>query len=184
VLVKREVAEMKKLLIMLIFFVFAVPAYATTVYKWVDKEGVVNYSDDYNKVPPLYCDRVEALEFLKETGSPEKTPQTTPGSKEEIRMDIYGRDETWWKEKVRPWKEELKEAPENYENAQKEYMEQAEGLGEFKFGRLSLTQYQMLSYRLEVLSKEMKTYQGQIAEANEMLSKLSQEARETKADPV
>lgn len=63
-------------------------------------------------------------------------------------------------------------------------MEQAEGLGEFKFGRLSLTQYQMLSYRLEILNKKMETYQGQITEANEMLSRLFQEAKGTKADPA
>jgi prefoldin subunit 5 len=42
----------------------------------------------------------------------------------------------------------------------------------------------MISYRLEVLNKEMEKYQGQIADANEMLSKLSQEAKETKADPA
>jgi hypothetical protein len=182
--VKRDVVEVKKLIILLILFVFVAPAYAATIYKWVDKEGVANYSDDYSKVPALYRDRVQALEFLTETGPSVQTPKTTPGSKEEIRTDIYGRDETWWREKVHPWKEELKEATENYENAQKEYMEQAEGLGEFKFGRLSLTQYQMLSYRLEVLNKEMETCQGQIAEANEMLSRLFQEAKETKADPA
>jgi len=46
---------------------------------------------------------------------------------------------------VRPWKDQLKEASENYEKKQKEYMEQAEGLSPYKFGEMSLTQYQMLS---------------------------------------
>jgi len=62
-------------------------------------------------------------------------------------------------------------------------MEQAEGLGPYKFGKMSLTQYQMLSSRLEILSKEMETYQGQIAEAKNMLAKLSKEAKEAGADP-
>ena len=85
---------------------------------------------------------------------------------------------------MRPWKDQLREASENYEKAQKEYMEQAEGLSPYKFGRMSLTQYQMLSSRLEVLSKEMETYQGQMAEAKDMLAKLSEEAKETGADPA
>jgi hypothetical protein len=175
---------MKRLLIILILLVFATPGYAATVYKWLDKDGVVNYTDDYNQVPAFYRDRVETLEFFTERGRPEPTPKAAPGTKEEILTDIYGRDETWWREKVRPWKEELKEASEKYENAQKEYMEQAEGLGPYNFGKMSLTQYQMLSYRLEILDKEMKTYQVQIDEAKDMLSKLFQEAKETEADPA
>jgi hypothetical protein len=178
------VVYVRKVFILLILLVFISPTYAATIYKWVDEEGIVNYTDDYNKVPTLYLDRVKILEFFTEKGPPVQTPQTTPGIKEEIRTDIYGRDETWWREKVRPWKEQLKEATENYENAHKEYMEQTERLGQFKFGRLSLTQYQMISYRLEILDKEMEKYQGQIAEANGMLEKLSNEAKETKANPV
>ena len=175
---------MRKFLILLILFAFAVPAYAATIYKWVDKDGVVNYTDDYSQVPALYHNRVEALEFFTEKTSPVQTPRTTPGIKEEIRTDIYGRDETWWRGRVRPWKDQLREATEGYENAQKKYIQQAEGLGPFKFGKLSLTQYQMISYRLELLNKEMETYQGQIAEANDMLARLSKEAKDTKADPA
>jgi chromosome segregation ATPase len=85
---------------------------------------------------------------------------------------------------VRPWKEQLKEASENYERVQKKYMTQAQGLSPYNFGKMSLTQYQMLTSRLEILNKEMEAYQGQISEAEEMLSKLSLEAKETKADPA
>ncbi len=173
---------MRKILYILFFLVFISPAYGATIYKWVDKEGVVNYTDDYNKVPTLYRDRIQVLEFF--TGSPVQTPQMTPGIKEEIRLDIYGRDETWWREKVRPWREQLKEATENYERVQKEYMLQAQGLRPYNFGKMSLTQYQMLSSKLEILNNEMETYQAQISEAKEMLSKLSLEAQETKADPA
>ena len=84
---------------------------------------------------------------------------------------------------MRPWKEQLKEAGENYRKAQKEYMKQAEGLGPYKFGKMSLTQYQMLSSRLEILSKEMETYQEQMAEAKTMLGKLSKEAKQAGVDP-
>ena len=63
-------------------------------------------------------------------------------------------------------------------------MEQAEGLSPYKFGKISLTQYQMLSSRLEILNKEMETYQGQVAEAKGLLAKLSKEAKEAGADPA
>ena len=175
---------MKKIIILLILLMFTVPAHAATIYKWVDKEGVVNYSDDYSKVPAFYRDRVETLEFFTEKRPPEPTPQTTPEIKEEVRTDIYGRDETWWREKVRPWKEQLKEATENYERVREEYMRQAEGLGPYNFGKMSLTQYQMLSSRLNILNNDMAKHYAQMVEANEMLEKLSKEAKETKADPV
>jgi len=173
---------MRKFLVLLILLTFTVPAYAATIYKWVDKDGVVNYTDDYNKVPFLYHDRVEVLEFFTERVSPVQPPQTTPGIKEEIRADIYGRDETWWREKVHPWKEQLKEATANYERVHSKFMEKAEELSARRFG--SRTQYKTNIIELDRLKEEMFKYGDQIAEANEILEKLSKEAKETKADPA
>ena len=175
---------MKNFFIMLILLAFAIPGHAATIYKWVDREGVVNYSDDYSKVPALYRDRVETLEFFTEREPPKPIPQTTMGIKEEIRTDIYGRDETWWRQKARSWKEQLKEATENYERVREEYIRQAEGLSPYNFGKMSLTQYQMLSSRLNILNNDMAKYRAQMDEANEMLEKLSKEAQESNADPA
>ncbi len=175
---------MKRLYILLILLVFAVPASGATIYKWVDKEGVVNYTDDINNVPSSYRDRVEIRNYHTEGAAPAYTLNVPPEKKAEAQRDIYGRGETWWREQVRPWKEQLKEATENYENVRKQYMEQSQGLSPYNFGKMSLTQYQMLSARLEALNSEMETYQRQIAEANEMLGKLFNEAKETKADPT
>jgi chromosome segregation ATPase len=175
---------MSKYLIFLILLLFAVPASGTTIYKWVGKEGVVNFTDDYNKVPRAFRKRVKKEEFLQKRETPAPSQAMNAKTNEAMKTDIYGRGETWWKEKVRPWKEQVKEATENYERVRKEYMLQAEGLSPFNFGKMSLTQYQMLSARLEILRNKMDRYQGQIAEANEMLSKLSNEARETNADPA
>ncbi len=182
--IKREVVKMRKVLILLILFTFTVPAYAATIYKWVDEKGVVNFTDNYNNVPSSYRDRVEVKEYLTEGVAPPYTLGVPPQKTAESKVDIYGRDETWWREEVRPWKEQLKEATENYENVHKQYMEQSQGLSPYNFGKMSLTQYQMLSARLQILNAEMEKYQGQIAKANEMLSKLSQEAKETKTDPT
>lgn len=175
---------MNKLYILLILFVFTVPASGATVYKWVDREGVVNFTDDYSNVPHAFRDQVQREEFPQEAEAPAPSRVVIAKTNEAMKTDIYGRDETWWKEKVHPWMKQLKEATENYERVQKEYMLQTQGLGPYNFGKMSLTQYQMLSARLEVLNGEMEKYQGQITEAGEMLNKLSREARETNANPA
>ena len=176
---------MKKLLILLVLLVFAIPAYAATVYRWVDKEGVVNFTDDLSKVPPSYRDRVEKEETkdVKELVTP---PPAQAGTREdtqkEVGTDVHGRNETWWREKVGLWKEKLKEATEKYEAAQKSYTEKSDELSRRRFG--SPTQYKSNIIELDKLREEREKYQAQIAEANEMLEKLSKEAQESKADPA
>lgn len=110
--------------------------------------------------------------------------EIAPTEREDLNTDLYGRDKTWWREKVSPWKEQLKEATKNYERVREEFTKQGGELGPFRWGRLSLTQYQFISLRLNDLNGQMARHQVQIVEANEMLEKLSREAKETKADPA
>jgi hypothetical protein len=58
---------MKKLPFILLLSILASSGYAVTIYKWVDKEGMVNFTEDYNKVPPIYRDRIEELNISEET---------------------------------------------------------------------------------------------------------------------
>ncbi len=130
------------------------------------------------------AERAKANPEWLEPGIAPTAQEIASTKKEKINTDLYGRDETWWREKVRPWKEQLKEATENYEKTQEEFVKQGEALGPFRWGRLSLTQYQMISSRLNTLNDQMAMYRAQTIEANEMLKKLSKEAREAKADPA
>jgi hypothetical protein len=109
--------------------------------------------------------------------------QTAFSDTVEIDRDIYGRDETWWREKLFAVKEKLEDAVQNYKRSYEEYSKNVEKLGPHRFGGLSLTQYQLNSCRLETLDNEMVKYQAQISEANEMLNKLIKEAKESKANP-
>jgi uncharacterized protein YfcZ (UPF0381/DUF406 family) len=174
---------MKRYLILLILLTFSMPVYAATIYKWVDKDGVVNFTDDYDRVPPFYRDRVqkEGREDLQEPVPPAPSPQTPPPKGEEARTDIYGRDEAWFRDKVYLWKEKLNAATENYERAQKEFAERAEWLVRVRYG--SKTQYEMISYTLSGLTKQLEEYRAQIAEAEKMLDELSKEAERAKANP-
>jgi hypothetical protein len=69
------------------------------------------------------------------------------------------------------------------DKAYEKYSKEVEALGPSRFRRLSLTQYQMISCRLEILNSEMARYQLQITEANEMLRRLLKEAEESRANP-
>jgi hypothetical protein len=173
---------MKKLLIPLILLMFSAPVCAATIYKWVDKDGVVNFTDDISKVPPSYRNRVETEERkdVKEEVTP-RPPRaaTRQDEPEEIKKDIYGRNETWWREKVRPWKEQLKEATENLEDAQRKFADKTVEMG--RKGLVSRARHQTEADKFD---EEKKKYEAQIAEANEMLEKLYNEAEESKADPA
>ncbi len=173
---------MRKFLILLILLLFAVPAYAITIYKWVDKEGVVNFTDDYNKVPSEYRDRVET-EIRGDTPKVETLapPQTPLQKGEEVKSDLYGRDEAWWRDKVRSWKDRIKAATASYESVHKKFMEKEGELSRIKYG--SKSQHRIIIRELDQLKEEMMRYEAQIAEANETLKKLSKEAEESKANP-
>jgi hypothetical protein len=67
---------MKKLIVLLISFIFATSASAT-VYRWVDEKGVLNLVDDYSKVPPTYRDKIEEVNIAKM--GPSIASQTPPG---------------------------------------------------------------------------------------------------------
>ncbi len=68
---------MKKLLFVLLILVFASSASAT-VYKWADEGGVMNFTDDYSKVPPDYRSKAEEVTMPK-TGRSTPLP-ASPGS--------------------------------------------------------------------------------------------------------
>jgi hypothetical protein len=68
---------MKKFFFVLFILIFASYASAS-VYKWVDERGVVNFVDDYSKVPLDYRNKVEELRIAK-TG-PSTPSQTSSGN--------------------------------------------------------------------------------------------------------
>ncbi|MGA2518338.1 MAG: DUF4124 domain-containing protein [Thermodesulfobacteriota bacterium] len=70
---------MKKALVLLLAlacFIFTSSASAT-IYRWVDEKGVTNFSDDYDKIPAAYRDKVEEVKVAK-TG-PSIPSETPPG---------------------------------------------------------------------------------------------------------
>jgi chromosome segregation ATPase len=174
-----------EVLILVVIFLLTSSLDAATIYKWVDKKGVVNFTDDIRNVPREYRDEVKVKELILEGGSPVESLEVRTGAKEEtrkgIRTDIYGRDESYWGGRVRPWKDQLEQAQANYQGTQEKFMKAAEEPSQMRYG--SRTQYKTKIIELDRLNQELKKYEDKIAEANEMLEKISKEVREAKANP-
>jgi acyl-CoA reductase-like NAD-dependent aldehyde dehydrogenase len=174
--------KMKWFVLIPVMVLLASTLQAHTFYKWVDEKGVVNYTDDYNSIPPAYKNLVE-IEWIHEEGPLPPVQKTTLQKREEAKTDIYGLGEAYWRGKVRPWKEFLKNAEANYEKAHQRFVEKAMDFSQKRFGRWSKTQYKMNIIELDKLKEEMMKYADQIAEAREAMEKISKEAKEAKADP-
>ena len=176
---------MAKIVILAVSAIFLVsPLQGATIYKWVDEKGVANFSDELDKVPPVYRERV-LKEQIKDVQDVDPPPQIKEPSQkmEERTTDIYGRGETWWQERARLLKERLREATENYENVHKKFVKKADEMSQTNFYGRSRSQTRWDAMELNRLREEEKKYEAQIAEANEMLGRLAKEAAEAKANP-
>lgn len=152
--------------------------YASTIYKWMNKDGVVNFTNEDDRIPSEYRDQVEKLEFGKsqEVETP-ALPAVSTREDKEARVDIYGKGEDYWTARVKPWKKQLQEAMENIEIIAGKINERAKE----EAGKNS-SRAEYLAYRNELLEETAK-YQAQLRKANEMLNKITQEAKEAKARP-
>jgi len=179
---KSQGVEMKKALMsILVLWVFVSIGYGATVYKWVDKEGVINFTDDYNQIPPQYRNQIqmEELRGSQKVETPASPPASAKGSKG-AKVDIYGMGEDYWRAKVQPWRKQLQEAKENIARINRKINERVEG----EAGKiLSHGQRDMDRAYRKPLIEERSKYEAQIREADEMLSKIAKEAEEAKADP-
>jgi tRNA/tmRNA/rRNA uracil-C5-methylase (TrmA/RlmC/RlmD family) len=155
---------------------------AAVIYKWVDKNGSVNFTDDISKVPPEYRDQIQTEETkdIEKTQTPSSAPASIQKTGEEKR-DVHGRGEEYWRETVRPWKKQLKQGQEDYQNTNIK-IEDAIEVAKGRF--LSKTQYNFKRQELDRLMEERGIYEAKRKEAEEMLAKIGKEAEEAKADPA
>ncbi len=173
--------KMTKITCLMILAVFSSSASATEVSSWLDEKGVVNYTDDHNNVPSKYCNRVETR-IMEDIQKPVTTAssQTSVPEGKEIRIDISGRDVTWWKEKVALLRKNLNEAAANYESQRNKFMDKTT---EFSGNFGSRTQYKMNVRELNRITAEMDKHEIRMVESKEKLERLFREAEESKANP-
>ena len=172
----------KMAILILLLLVLPSISHAADIYKWVDKDGTVNFADDLNKVPPEYRDQVKTEKVIES----EKIQSPTPGPASvqktgEEKRDAQGRGEQYWRETVRPYKEQVKQAQEDYNNTN---MKIDDALEMVKGRFYSHTQYNLKRVEVERLMAERVTYEAKMKEANEKLAKIEKEAEEAGADPA
>ena len=177
---------MKKIvkMAMLILLLLVLPSifHAADIYKWVDKDGTAHFTDDLSKVPPEYRDQVKTEEVRDSEKIQSPTPGPASGQKTEgEKRDAKGMGEEYWRERVRPWKKQLKQAQEDYNNTN---IKIDDAIEVFKGRYYSHTQYNLKRVEVERLLEERGTYEGKMKEANEMLAKIAKASEEAKADPA
>lgn len=73
---------MKNVFILLILMVFISPAYAATIYKWVDEKGTIHFTEDNSMIPEKYGQQAERRslpEDPKSMAEEKKTESKTAG---------------------------------------------------------------------------------------------------------
>ncbi len=169
---------MKRILFITLFFFFSGISWAE-VYKWVDDNGVVYFTDDITQVPQKYRSKAERM------GLPEGQEGTKAGpesvqKKEEPYRDRLGRGEDYWKGRVVEWKKKLAESQAKLEALRVKYNELTEKFNDSK----STAERGNIRKERDQVRSEMDQSRIRIEEAKEMLEKkIPEEADLYKAKP-
>ena len=75
-----------RIVMLILLLVLPSISHAADIYKWVDKDGAVNFSDDLSKVPPEYRDQIKTEEVTDSQQPQTSTPAPASVQKtEEVR---------------------------------------------------------------------------------------------------
>jgi hypothetical protein len=191
---------MKKrgLFILIGLILYSVISAGQEVYRWVDEQGTVHFTDDLGQVPEKYRDKIQKKEPPKEPpitqpAPPQPTPPQplAPPTGMEVekesgatprQKDILGRGEEWWRAKVNEWNEKLKTAQRNYENTYSEWKSKENELESSKFKPDSVKR--KLKAEIKDLEEKTKDWEKQMDEAKNMLENtLPKQAQDYQANP-
>jgi hypothetical protein len=168
-------------------------AFGQEIYRWVDEQGTVHFTDDLGQVPEKYRDKIQKKEPPKEPPTTQPAPPQPPvppmgmevekGSGATPRQkDILGRGEEWWRAKVNEWNEKLKTAQRNYENNYSEWKSKEQELEASKFKPDSVKR--KLKAEIKDLEEKTKDWEKQMDEAKNMLENiLPKQAQDYQANP-
>ena len=170
--------------VLIIGFLMAPFSMYAEVCQWVDDKGTIHFTDDCGNIPSSYWEqlKVEIRKDIQEENTPLEPQRIILGSEEQqARTDIYGIGENWWRERVRPWKENLRELNERYQNAEKEFMDKAGELDKRRYGNRHTIKADIIE--LDRLNQKVLKYQAEISQTEGVLESISKDADESKADP-
>jgi hypothetical protein len=183
----------RSLIVIAALLLLASVAFGQEVYRWVDEQGVIHFTDDLGQVPEKYRDQVQRKKPPKEPPltqpappQPLAPPQGMEPGKElkstPRQKDILGRGEDWWRAKVNEWNEKLNFAQRNYEKTYSEWKSKEQELETSKFKPDSLKR--KLKAEAKALEEKTKDWEKQVDEAKNMLENvLPKQAQDYQANP-
>jgi hypothetical protein len=188
----------KSLIVIAVLLLFASVAFGQEVYRWVDEQGTIHFTDDLSQVPEKYRDKIQKKTSPKEpplTQSPPSQPASPrpPGPPMGMEVekgagppsrqkDILGRGEEWWRAKVNEWNEKLKTAQRNYESTYNEWKSKEQELESAKFKPDTVKR--KLKAEIKDLEEKTKGLEKQMDEAKDMLQNvLPKQAQDYQANP-
>lgn len=150
-----------------------VPSWGET-YEWTDGKGVVNFTDDLDKVPVKYRGKVKTRESIQNGQATEPAPsaaQPEPRiapSPAPVTMVYGGHGEGWWRGEYASLRQGIKAI-------EKSLAEKREKLAEVKRKRII---YQRTRDRIAYnqLEEEIKNEEAQLKEVQERLDALDSDA--------
>jgi hypothetical protein len=106
---------MRNFLLLLGIMVMVGAAHAST-YEWVDSQGVMHFTDDSDKIPFKYRNKVRQLDLAPVPGEkelPPAQPQQQPAVEtipavDEAKSLYGGHDATWWRAGFKARRDEMK----------------------------------------------------------------------------
>ena len=175
-----EKRVMKRILLISLSFLLIAEISLAEVYKWVDENGVVHFTDDIIQVPEKYRPKAERIGLSEEKGESKIEGDPTAKKKEEPYRDRLGRGEEYWKGRVEEWRKKLIESQARLEVLRTKYNELTERFNDSK----STAERANLRRERDQVKKEMDQFRIQIDEAKNMIEKkIPEEAEIYKAKP-
>lgn len=140
------------------------------IYRWIDEEGVINFTDNPDKIPERYRGRFDIVILSPLSQKEEITvlPLTPSPPREEADLQGHGRE--WWHERVRGWEEKRDQAIAQLEKLNLE-------LQELRFRNILYTEQNRILGEIQIAEQERQ-------EAEQILTEiLPEEARKAGALP-
>jgi hypothetical protein len=165
---------MKQILIIILLFSFISGTSFAEVYKWVDDEGVVYFTDDTTQISEKYRPQAERIELTGETEETKVEGELVSKMKEETLKDRLGRGETYWRGLVEEWIKRIMELQDQLGVLRSKYNELTEKFNSSK----STAERGSLRTKREQVKNEMDQCKNQIEEAKIMIEKKIPEEAE------
>jgi len=157
--------------------------WADEMYRWVDENGTVHFTDDLSKIPPQYFERARKIAAPERPPAQEETPRPSETKEDRVKKYLeefdrkvetkknYERRVSELDEELRVIKERLKEI-EELEKVDYEYYIPFRDLRTGKFVAVASPYYDekvRLTKRMEIVNSEISSLEEKIAEIQRSL---------------